>query len=193
MNFVQPIRDRAKLQEFAAVLRNNNERDFLLFMTGIGSAYRISDMLQLQVGDVRERDYFIITETKTGKQRRMKMDPDLRRLLYDYIEGKPDNEFLFKSREGRNKPLSRSRAYLIIRKAAAAVGLTDQIGCHTLRKTFGYHHYQRYKDPVLLMQLFGHSREDITLRYIGVSQDMIDKSVLQLRMLKGIIPDKKAI
>lgn len=192
MQTVQPIRDRTKLQEMAQFLRNWKERNFVMFMTGIGSAYRITDMLSLQAGDIRERDFFILTEGKTGKQRRMKMDPDLRKLLHEYIKDMPDDEYLFKSREGKNKPMSRTMAYLIIKKAAAAIGLKEQIGCHTMRKTFGYHHYQRFKDAVLLMQLFGHSREDITLRYIGVTQDMIDHSVDRLRMLKGIIPERKA-
>jgi len=29
------------------------------------------------------------------------------------------------------------------------VEIKDQIGTHTLKKTFGYHHYQQYKDVVL--------------------------------------------
>lgn len=66
------------------------------------------------------------------------MTPALQREFKAYVEGKEDHEFLFKSREGINKPISRSMAYKIFRAAAEYVGL-DDIGTHTLRKTFGYH------------------------------------------------------
>ena len=59
--------------------------------------------------------------------------------------------------------------------AAEFVGL-DEIGCHTLRKTFGYHYYQKTKDIALLMYLFNHSKAEITLRYIGITDDMMDKA-----------------
>jgi integrase len=61
-------------------------------------------------------------------------------------------------------------------QAAAAVGLED-IGTHTLRKTFGYHHYQQNKDVAILQQIFNHSSPSITLRYIGINQDIIDRSL----------------
>ncbi|BDB95512.1 hypothetical protein BSG8_42640 [Bacillus subtilis subsp. natto] len=61
------------------------------------------------------------------------------------------HEFLFKSREGINKPISRSMAYKILRAAAEYVGL-DDIGTHTLRKTFGYHFYKQTKDVAMLQR-----------------------------------------
>ena len=57
--------------------------------------------------------------------------------------------YLFKSREGINKPISRSMAYKILRAAAEYVGL-DDIGTHTLRKIFGYHFYKQTKDVAML-------------------------------------------
>ncbi len=57
------------------------------------------------------------------------MTPDLQREFKAYIEGIEDHEYLFKSREGVNKPISRSMAYKILRAAAEYVGL-DGIGTH---------------------------------------------------------------
>nr|WP_174254494.1 hypothetical protein [Halanaerobium praevalens] len=51
-----------------------------------------------------------------------------------------DHEYLFQSRNGTNQPLSRSQEYRVLNKAEEIVGL-DNIGCHSTRKTFGYHHY----------------------------------------------------
>ena len=84
-------------------------------------------------------------------------------------------EYLFKSQKGNNRPISTSQAYRIIVTAGNNIGLTE-IGTHTMRKTFGYHHYQQYHDVALLQEIFNHSSPSITLRYIGISQDEIDKS-----------------
>lgn len=59
---------------------------------------------------------------------------------------------------------------------AKEVGLTE-IGTHTLRKTFGYHFYQQYKDVAVLQQIFNHSSPAVTMRYIGITQDIIDEKV----------------
>ncbi|PFH99668.1 site-specific integrase, partial [Bacillus thuringiensis] len=74
------------------------------------------------------------------------------------------------------KPITRIQAYRIMNAAAEKVGL-DEIGTHTLRKTFGYHYYQKTKDVVMLQTIFNHSAPSITLRYIGIQQDEIDKSL----------------
>lgn len=152
----------------------------MLFLTGINSGLRISDILNLRVSDVK-RSYFNIKEQKTSKTKRIAMTPSLQRELKDYVEGREDHEFLFKSREGVNKPIGRSMAYKILREAAEYVSL-EGIGTHTLRKTFGYHFYKQYKDPALLQEIFNHSSEDITLRYIGVNQDMMDKAIKDFKI-----------
>ncbi|MBP7433838.1 tyrosine-type recombinase/integrase, partial [bacterium] len=46
---------------------------------------------------------------------------------------------------------------------------------HTLRKTFGYHLYQKTKDVALLQYLFNHKSPSVTLRYIGINQNMADE------------------
>ena len=56
------------------------------------------------------------------------------------------------------------------------VGLNINVGTHTMRKTFGYHHYQKFKDVAILQKIFNHSSPQVTLRYIGIEQDQIDES-----------------
>ncbi len=79
-----------------------------------------------------------------------------------FIEEREDHEYLIKSRQGSNKPIGRSMAYKILRSTAAEFGL-DEIGTHTLRKTFGYHMYMQTKNRALLMGIFNHSSERVTL------------------------------
>ena len=152
----------------------------MLFVTGINSGLRISDILPLRVKDTKKA-YFNLIEMKTDKKKRIEMTPGLRKEFKAYVEGKEDHEHLFKSREGINKPLGRSMAYKILRDAADFVSL-DDIGTHTLRKTFGYHFYKKYRNTALLQSIFNHSDEKTTLRYIGINQDEMDTAMKNFKI-----------
>ena len=116
-----------------------------------------------------------IIEKKTKKPKKFPIVNGLFVELDKYTRNMQIGEYLFQSQKGINKPISASQAYRIISSAATNVGLTE-IGTHTMRKTFGYHHYQQYHDIAMLQEIFNHSSPSITLRYIGISQDEIDKS-----------------
>ncbi len=92
----------------------------------------------------------------------------------EFTKGKDNNEPLFVSIFGHR--LERTMAYLIINRACREAGMEEKIGTHTMRKTFGYHHYQKFKDVVMLQKIFNHSSPEITLRYIGIEQEQIDNS-----------------
>lgn len=186
MNFVQPIRDKEKVREVRAFLAEKSPRNELMFCFGIYTGLRISDILRLKVKDVRGKRYIVIREQKiqntrkNNKTKRIPIIPELQRLIRDYIEDKRDEEYLFRSRQGRNKPITRVQAYNILREAAHACGL-EEIGTHTLRKTFGYHMYLQEKDVALLQDIFNHSSQYITLKYIGVNQDAINRAYSKLK------------
>jgi len=67
MEYVQPIRDKKQIENMKRFLRESNLRDWLLFILGINSGLRISDLLKLTVEDVAGQDRISIEETKTGK------------------------------------------------------------------------------------------------------------------------------
>lgn len=143
MNIVQPIRDKEMIKELKEYFKEQNERNYILFLLGINTGLRISDILRLRVRDVEGWNIFI-REKKTNKIKDVKMPSDLKKALRDYTKGKPKNEFLIKSRNGKNKPITRSMAYVILNQAAQEFGL-ERIGTHSLRKTYGYHHYKQFK------------------------------------------------
>jgi len=177
MNYVEPIRDLDKIDQIKIYLRSRNQRDFIMFLLGINSGLRISDILRLKVSDVKDRESIIITEKKTGKEKRFLLNDNLKSELREFVTFKDEDEYMFSRYRSGKKPLDRSTAYLIINNAARAVGISDNVGTHTLRKTFGYHFYQRTKDVALLQQLFNHSSPSVTLKYIGINQDVVDKAM----------------
>jgi len=177
MNFVQPIRDKEKINQIKTELKKSGYRDYLLFVAGINTGLRISDLIKLKTKDIRNKTHIVIKEEKTEKTRRFLINNILKEYFDEYINNLPDEEYIFKSRQGGNKPLTRVQAYRIINQAVKKIGITDHIGTHTLRKTFGYHHYQTYKDVAILQDIFNHSAPSITLRYIGINDDLKDKSI----------------
>ena len=170
MKEVQPIRSLEKIAEVKKRLALNGSRDVLLFSMGINTGLRISDLLSLKVGDVRGKNEYVLKEKKTGKSKRILLHA-VRRDIEDYAQFKSDKEYLFASRKGIG-PITRVQAYRILSEAAKDCGL-DEIGTHTLRKSFGYHFYKANQNVVMLQQLFNHSSPSITLRYIGITQDEI--------------------
>jgi len=120
-----------------------------MFVVGINTGLRISDILQLTVKDLKNKTHIKIIEQKTNKIKRFLINSSLKVEIDKYIKTMSDEEYLFQSRKGENKPISRVQAYRILNSAAEHIGL-QEIGTHTLRKTFGYLHYKQNKDVALL-------------------------------------------
>jgi integrase len=175
VNLVQPIRQKEKLEQIKDLLRHRSIRDEFLFTLGINSGLRISDLLPLRVCDVKDKTHITIKEKKTSKEKRFKINSNLRTVIDDYIRRMEEDEFLFASRK-TGLPIRREQAYKILNNVAKEVGL-DEIGCHTMRKSFGFHFYQKTKDVALLQELFNHSAPSVKLKYIGINQDIMDKAI----------------
>ena len=206
MEIVQPIRDEKQLSQMKEILASQSQRNFILFELGLNSGLRISDILKLKVKDVRNQTHFILRETKTGKPKRLKLTPNIKQELDQYIKVMSDNYYLIGSREYKplistkkktksptgktittieqikntasNSPIDRVQAYRILNSAAKQIGL-GEIGTHSMRKSFGYHFYNKHNDATgkgltFLQEIFNHSTPAVTLRYIGMTQDSID-------------------
>lgn len=176
MNFVEPIRDIGKVNDICNYLKKTSTRNYIMFLFGIYVGLRISDILDLRVKDVKNKKTLTLKEKKTKKYKNIEIHPKLRTELKSYCSGKGSNDFLFQSREGRNEPLGRVRAYQILKEAGEIYGLCN-LGTHTMRKTFGYHFYKKTNDVVTLQKIFNHSHPSITLKYIGIEQDAINQAI----------------
>ncbi len=174
MTVVEPIRAIDDLRRVESFLALRSKRDLLLFILGTNSGLRISDILALNVGDIQGKNFIQIVEKKTKKFKKFPINSKLKPMLENYTRNKIPQEPLFKS--VFNNRLERFAAYHIIKKACKAVGIEAKVGTHTLRKTFGYHHYKKFKDVAMLQKIFNHSNPQTTLRYIGIEQEEIYQS-----------------
>ena len=173
MTTVEPIRNINDLKKVENVLAKK-KRDLLFFTIGTNCGLRISDILSLNVGDVRGKTHIQIVEKKTGKFKKFPINSKLKPMFEEFTKGRRGDEPLFTTIFKHR--LERVAAYYIVRDACKKAGLQERVGTHTMRKTFGYHHYQKFKDVAMLQKMFNHSSPLITLRYIGIEQDQIEES-----------------
>jgi integrase len=183
MNPVEPIRDSKKILAIKKNLaESKNARNYLLFVMGINTALRISDLLSLKVADVIDKkgnikEYLHIKEKKTGRNAKIYINEVVKQALNKYLESVkaigPDT-YLFKS-ERSDKPLERVRVWMMIQDWIKEAGLEgERYGTHSLRKTWGY---QARKQGVSIEQIsekLGHKSVTVTKRYIGINQEEIN-------------------
>lgn len=172
---VQPLRSREEIDGMKQALRRwCGERALFMFVFGINTGLRVSDIVALRVADVKDKTHARIVEQKSGKVRTINLKA-IQPEINAYITGMSPDGWLFPSRKGDGH-ITPTQAYRDLVKAGAMIDRTD-IGTHTMRKTFGYHHYKRNKDVAALQEIFNHSAPSITKRYIGIRQDEIDESL----------------
>jgi len=179
LEFVQPIKDKAKIEEMKTFLKSKSLRNWALFTLGINSALRISDLLILTVDDVMDengniRERIKVKEIKTSKSKTFPFTPKVIDALKTYIESERPNSVLFPSRKGEGA-ITRFQALNILKSTAKEVGIKDNIGTHSLRKTWAYQAYMKKVPLIQIMDVLNHSSEDMTLRYLGITQSNLDE------------------
>ena len=180
-NVVEPIKSKKDLEKIEEFLSLRNKRNRLIFAFGFNTGLRVSDILGLNVEDVEGKNYVEIKEKKTGKYKRFPLNAKLKALIKDYLINDrcksyslAENEPLFLGK--KHCRLDRSQVYRFLNEACKQLGITANVGTHTMRKSFGYHFYKKYNDVALLQKILNHSSPAITLRYIGIAQEEIDLS-----------------
>lgn len=173
----KPLRTKEQINDVLFYLRRTKhpERDTFLFLIGINTGLRCSDIVKLKIGTLRQLPQPVIVEQKTGKKRILYLN-EMVPVVEKYIEGKEDDEWAFPSMYDKNTHITRDNVYRLfhrIDKQLGHIGFTT----HTMRRTFGYWYYKRTKNIYFLMQLFNHSNEEITKRYIGLTDEELGQSL----------------
>ena len=153
----------------------------LLIAIGVFSGLRISDLLQLRFSHFEDIEILTIKERKTGKTRRIKINPDLKTIINrikEKMNPKDPNQFIFLNRYG-SKPIDRSWINVNLKRIFKKYGIEIEgnISSHMFRKTLGnrvmkMHNFSN-ESVILLMELFGHSSPTITKKYLGIREKEI--------------------
>ncbi len=180
-NIVEPIKNKKDLERIECYLEKQSKRNRLIFVFGINTGLRVSDILGLNVEDVEGKSYVEIREKKTGKYKRFPLNSKLKALIKEYLAVERSKKYSLSETESlfigkKHYRLDRSQVYRFLNDACKQLGITANVGTHTMRKSFGYHFYKKYNDVALLQKILNHSSPNITLRYIGIAQEEIDLS-----------------
>lgn len=176
------------------------ERNLMLFKLGIKTGYRMQDLVDLRVGDVRiaiSRGYFEIQEKKQynryltflrdnptdskrpPRKRRLfiykNLIKDLEEYMDNYLKNPKNSDFMFPS-TGDHGYITAKSYSRILRKVGMSLGL-EHISGHSLRKTYirkvfddSGKSYEVARDDL------GHSDIEITRRYLNESTEVKKKN-----------------
>lgn len=167
----QPIKDLALIAKIKQEL-SDSPRDLALFTLGINTAFRASDLLDLQRDDLIELPdggmEVFTRERKTGKLRRVTINAPTAAVLRRHLDTSTGT-YVF---EGQRGQLTVSYFGRLIKKWCSAVGLEGQFATHTLRKTFSRVNYEHFGVKLAtLMFALNHDSERTTMRYLGLVEE----------------------
>ena len=156
------------------------QRDLLILKLLYIAGLRVSELVNLRWRDFTERDRTgqITVVGKGDKSRHVLLPEYLWVELVNYRGDAPKDAFVFKSRNGLNKPLHRQNVDPIIKDAAVRAGLTDLVSCHWLRHSHATHNAERGTPVPLIQQTMGHADISTTSGYIHIRPG--DSSALHL-------------
>lgn len=183
-----------ELRKMLAYMDDHNMEIHILALTlSCNIGRRCSDYLGLKWSDVINpntglyRSHLQIQEKKTKKYSSTKINDSCKNAFDRYISQtgcEPSanyNEYVFLQLSGthKGKVMSYAGHVKALKKAADAVGIEHNVGTHSGRKTFGSFSAEMHpSDPNRMQTIqaaFGHSSESVTSRYIGLTQQNIDR------------------
>jgi integrase/recombinase XerC len=158
------------------------ERDGLMFELLYGCGIRNSEMVGIEIHDIRLSDEVILIRGKGKKERYVPFGDKVKTALATYLPTREavlsrtkrkSGALLVNTRGGRLTTRSVGR---IIKKIAVAKGLSPDVHPHTLRHAFGTHMLEEGADLRAIQEMLGHERLSTTQRYTQLSM----KHVLQV-------------
>ena len=179
MSKVEPIRDKKQIDALKKYLLGWNLQYYCLINFMFNVPLRVSDILNLKWKDVYDykkktfNDHIVVKEKKTSKMNTLILNDMAIKGLKMYLNSLNSNEedeYIFKSREGSSKPLTRQRVSQIIKNSCAAVEIKENVNCHTMRKSMGYHLWNNGISPAVIIEIYNHSNLTVSKRYFGVNQ-----------------------
>lgn len=190
---VEPIKDTNDIKKIKQyLLGKESKRDYMLFVVGINVGLRAGDLLNLKIKDVfsngKVNCSVKIQEGKTRKYREFSLNKSAQEAILlnlNSINNYSEDDYLFKSTKKHiddngieRDNLTVESAHKLIKTLLKDLNIKGNYGTHTLRKTFAYHTYTnniKYNPAILdtLQKMLNHSSTAVTLRYIGITKEVI--------------------
>ena len=161
-----------------------------LFVLGVSTGGRISELLSLRIGDVWQNGkpvsdlLFDKAVVKGGEvSRAVPVNVDgrsaIETLVAFHVEHYGDIDVeraLFPSRQG-NRAMDRRMAHTVLKNAFEAAGLNGKLATHSMRKSFAQRLYEQTNDIFAVQEMLGHKNVATTQRYLGVNYASVRDAV----------------
>jgi integrase len=166
-----------------------SKRNKTLFILGVRTGLRISELLSLQVKDIYQNGVvldrvFLQRRNSKGKlsSRSIVLHDQAKSYLVEYLLDSPNHSMpLFPSCRTPTKSLDRIHAYRLIRRATEDAGIVGKVATHSMRKTFAKRVYERLdKDLLKTKVALGHKSIDSTISYLSFDQAEVDQAILNI-------------
>lgn len=180
---VEPIRRQKDIKLIKKILQDS-PRNLCLFILGINTNLRASDLLKIKVEQVRHLqpgEEISLKEKKTQKPRRINLNRACIEAIQNLVKSieYEDDDFLFLSNRKDKNALTVSSLSTLVKKWCKDINLKGNYASHTLRKTWGYHQRVTFGVGIPeLMVCFNHTSQKQTLDYLCVQPEEI-KSIYQ--------------
>jgi site-specific recombinase XerD len=154
-----------------AVHRSGNLRDIAIVEVLSGTGIRVSELLDLQVGDIIDLDkrsaYLIVRQGKYGNYRTVPLTKTVRQVLLDYLAQPSSNEDADATLWiGRKGALTQSSSILRLLDKYCIQAKIGKVTPHQLRHTFATSYLQKNPDDLRgLAALLGHSDLNTVMLY----------------------------
>jgi integrase/recombinase XerD len=150
-----------------------NMKHRLMIMLMYSSGLRLSELLNLKVGDLEFNDKVgWVRSGKGSKDRLFLLSEKVIEELKNYVKDKKELDYIFTGRKERMTPRNVQK---IIKKAMKNAGLEKDIHPHSLRHSFGTHLLEDGVDIRKIQILLGHSNLSTTQIYTHVNTDELKK------------------
>lgn len=160
-------------------------RDKCLFMLGVKTGFRISELLSLTLNDVWDgvkcHDQITVhRRNMKGKRssRTIPLHPLAKQILHEYLVKIHVNRSVD---IGNQKlfPMTRQHAWRVIKDASRKAHLSGTVSTHSMRKTFGMRVYEvTGKNVVAAQKALGHASLASTTHYLSIGQDEVNAAIL---------------
>lgn len=159
-----------------------NSRDRAILELLYSSGLRVAEAAGLNLDDVNTKEGLVKVRGKGKKERIVPLGSKaveaIKTYMVEKILLKKKNKALFLNRSGT--PLSDRGIRRIVVKYARLIGVSGQVGPHTMRHTFASHLLQAGADLRIIQELLGHSSLSTTQKYTHIDiahlMDIYDKA-----------------
>lgn len=154
------IQNILKVEKLKEKLAYTCQEAYYVFITGFNTGLKLQELLVLTKKDLME-----LKKDKTNDI----IEPNFWEEIDTYLEKFTDKDRIF-SGQNTASNLNEEEMSRIIGEVTNNLGI-DDFGNETLSRTYGYFHYQKFRDIERLQKRFGLVSPTATLHYIGYEDD----------------------